>query len=64
MKDTTIVREAWRLYYRKLRIRRREAALAAEDMVIYGTGYLLVDDDGTSRRIPPRVVWVDSAKLL
>lgn len=64
MKDTTIVREAWRLYYRKLRIRRRETRLAADDMVLYGTGYLRVDADGTSRRIHPRDVWVDSAKLL
>lgn len=58
MKQQTIVREAWRLYYRAFRIRRRETALAAEDMMLTGTGYLRMDADGTCKRIAPQNITV------
>lgn len=49
-------REAWKFYYRQLRIVRRESWKAAMDMVIYGTGYVRVDDNGFVNHILPQSV--------
>lgn len=35
-------RLAWKLYYRHLRIVRRETAKQMEDMIIFGTGFLQI----------------------
>lgn len=38
-------REAWKIYYRMLRIHRREQSKAWADMLVFGTGFLRVGPD-------------------
>ena len=35
-------REAWKIYYRMIRVARREALKATMDMVFYGTGAVMI----------------------
>jgi hypothetical protein len=39
-------KQEWKIVYRKLRIARREAIKAAADMMMYGTGAVMVPNDG------------------
>lgn len=48
-------REAWRRTYRRHRIVRRICGEAAIDTLIYGTGFVVVDETGI-RSVPPQDV--------
>lgn len=39
-------RKAWKVYYRKVRVVRRETLKATIDTVLYGTGVVLIPSDG------------------
>ena len=46
-------REHWKRYYRVLRIARRETLKAASDMLVYGTGVVIISStDHLPRHIP------------
>lgn len=47
-------RTQWKLYYRQLRIIRREAYKATMDMMIFGTGFVCVSDDGFVNHLLPQ----------
>jgi hypothetical protein len=49
-------RTAWKFYYRQLRIIRRESLKASMDMLIYGTGFVHISDDGFVNHILPQSV--------
>lgn len=49
-------REWWKKYYRALRVCRREAMKATQDMMLYGTGVVKVSADGEAERIHPKDV--------
>lgn len=42
----------WKVYYRTLRIVRREAHKATMDMLIYGTGAVSVSAEGDIKHVP------------
>jgi hypothetical protein len=42
----------WKKVDRLLRIAKREANKASEDMMLYGTGAIYTDEKGESRHIP------------
>lgn len=53
-------RKAWYIYYRMLRIVRRESFKAYQDMLIYGSGYtVLTNDDNYIRYIPTQQVIIE-----
>ncbi|MBF8177819.1 hypothetical protein [Herminiimonas contaminans] len=45
-------REWWRLYYRYIRVAKREALKATNDVMFYGTGFVSIDADGSAKHIP------------
>lgn len=50
-------REAWYVYYRMLRIYRREMKKVWEDTLLFGTGFLKVNDDGyPNHMLPDKIV--------
>ena len=49
-------RQWWKLSYRKLRIARREALKAADDMMLFGTGVVYISQDGFVNHILPQSV--------
>jgi hypothetical protein len=49
-------RQTWKWYYRQLRIIRRESWKATEDMMIFGTGYVRISDDGFINHIRPESI--------
>lgn len=51
-----MIREAWKAYYRMVRIHRREASKAALDAVMWGTGFVFISDDGFVNHILPEAV--------
>lgn len=51
-----MTRTVWKLYYRQLRMIRRESLKAATDMLIYGTGFVRITDDGFINHILPQSV--------
>jgi hypothetical protein len=47
-------KQEWKIFYRKLRVTRREAMKVAIDTMVYGTGVMYVPDDGSDcKRIHP-----------
>jgi len=44
-RHSTSVRAFWYLWYRQLRIVRRESWKAYEDMVLFGTGFVKIGED-------------------
>lgn len=40
-------REKWKLAWRRIRIFRREYAKVQIDMIVFGTGAMLIPDDGS-----------------
>ena len=40
-----MTRAAWKVYYRLLRIARHEAYKASIDVMLYGTGFVLISPD-------------------
>lgn len=53
-------REAWKVYWRTLRIMRRESLKAAMDAMAFGTGYVFVSNEGFINHIRPEAVFLDS----
>lgn len=49
-------KQVWKWYYRQLRIIRRETIKAHFDMMIYGTGFVRISDDGFVNHIHPWAV--------
>ena len=47
-----MTRATWKTSYRLLRIARREANKAAQDMVLFGIGFTFISDDGVCKHIP------------
>tara|TARA_R110001599_G_scaffold171353_1_gene362425 strand:+ start:440131 stop:440340 length:210 start_codon:yes stop_codon:yes gene_type:complete len=45
-------REWWRVWHRRLRVARREAKKATSDVMLYGTGVVSIDADGSAKHIP------------
>lgn len=45
-------RETWKIYYRLLRIARREASKASLDLAIYGSAFISVSETGECHHIP------------
>ncbi len=45
-------RATWKVCYRLLRIHRREWAKASIDMMLYGTGTVLITNDGNIQHVP------------
>ena len=60
----TEARRRWKVYYRLLRIARRESWKAAMDMAIYGTGYIHVDPNNPDlcQHIPIQDIRIDPVK--
>jgi hypothetical protein len=48
-------RERWKRGYRAYRIERRECAKAQRDMLLFGAGYVILND-GTPERVHPEDV--------
>lgn len=48
-------RAAWKVYYRMLRIYRREAFKAWQDTLVFGTGYLRVKDGFINHILPEHI---------
>lgn len=42
----------WKFIHRRMRIARREASKAATDAMVYGSGAVLIGDDGSISRVP------------
>lgn len=49
----------WKIFYRQLRIIRRESAKAAIDCMIFGCGFVRVSDEGFVNHILPQAVVMD-----
>jgi len=48
-------KRAWKKHYRLLRVVKREASKASEDMMLFGTGAIMIPDDGSDPyRIHPK----------
>ena len=45
-------RESWKIWYRALRVARRETLKACQDVIIYGTGVVEVAPGRQPRHIP------------
>lgn len=54
-------KQTWKIYYRLLRIINRESNKAMLDMMIYGTGYVKIDDNGI-RHIPIQNIIIKDGK--
>ena len=50
-------RELWYKYWRLVRIARREQMKACKDMLVYGTGVVIVDETGGARHLQPSYVF-------
>ena len=50
MKPTA--KKAWKTIYRLLRIAKREGQKAATDTMIYGSGFVFIEEDGEAHHIP------------
>lgn len=46
-------KERWKKFYRLLRIARRESKKATEDMILYGSGFVRMKENGESERVEP-----------
>jgi hypothetical protein len=55
-----MTREIWKVYYRTLRIAQREAAKAAVDAMIFGTGFVFVSNEGFINHIRPEAVSLEA----
>jgi len=40
-------RQAWKIFYRYLRVSKRESLKASVDMMLFGTGAVMVPNDGS-----------------
>jgi hypothetical protein len=45
-------REVWRQWYRALRVLRREQRKAAQDLMLFGTGVVMMPNDGDPYHVP------------
>jgi hypothetical protein len=53
-------KQQWKKFYRTLRIVRREAYKVTLDMMIYGTGTMMVSDDGSDpKHVPIEEMLID-----
>lgn len=52
-------RATWKIFYRQLRIFRREAAKAVIDMAIYGGGFVRISEAGFVNHVLPNHVVVE-----
>ena len=50
-------KQQWKKYYRLIRIGRREAKKVSMDMMIYGSGYMVVVD-GEPKRVSPEDIYL------
>jgi len=50
-----MTKAAWKWYYRQIRIARRECYKARLDMLIYGTGFVRVQDGYVNHILPQAV---------
>ena len=48
-------KQQWEIYYRSLRIHRREVTKAKQDMMLYGSGYISVVN-GEVKHVPIKEV--------
>jgi hypothetical protein len=53
-------RRQWRNLYREVRIIRREAGKAAFDAMVYGSGFVRIDNDRSVHHIPIQDVRIQS----
>lgn len=51
-------RAKWKVYWRQVRIVRRETAKAARDMLIFGTGCVFMSGDGFINHVLPEAVLI------
>jgi hypothetical protein len=52
-----MTREAWKAYYRLMRITQRETAKAMVDAMTFGTGAVFVSNDGFINHIRPDAIF-------
>lgn len=52
----TTAKEWWKKHYRLLRIARRETLKAAVDTMLYGNGFITINDKGEAERLPPESI--------
>lgn len=57
-------RDHWRALYRAARVARREALKAMEDMLIYGTGVVVVRPDGEVAHVPLATLWEPTGRSM
>lgn len=55
-------RKQWKWVYRLVRLNRREASNAFDDMMVYGSGFVRIHSDGTSHHVPTLSVYRPPAK--
>ena len=52
-------RETWKIYYRQVRIWKREQDKAIMDAMIYGTGFVRVDSEGFVNHVLPETIYIN-----